>query len=96
MLSGQTSWKLRDKQRDSSLDLAERRAECRDVAATGRCDRLTVDLLRLIVMYEQGGLYSDVDRLFEVGRRSDAVDRPALARVVGRFPVKSEMLTMHL
>ena len=23
-----------------------------------------VDLLRLIVMYEQGGLYSDVDRLF--------------------------------
>ena len=28
--------------------------------------------------------------------RSDAVDRPALARVVGRFPVKSEMLTTHL
>ena len=40
---------LPDLQNESSLDLAERRAQCKDVAATGKCDRLTVDLLRLIL-----------------------------------------------
>ena len=40
---------LRDIQGESSLDIAERRAQCRDVAETGKCDRLTVSLLRLML-----------------------------------------------
>lgn len=40
---------LRDLQNDSSLDLAERRAECMAMAATGKCDRLTVHLLKLML-----------------------------------------------
>ena len=40
---------LRDRQNESSLDLAERRAACRGEVATGRCDRLTIDMLRLML-----------------------------------------------
>ena len=40
---------LRDLQNESSIDLAERRAVCHDVAATGKCDRLTVHLLKLML-----------------------------------------------
>lgn len=40
---------LRDLQNESSLDLAERRAECHNFAATGMCDRLTVHLLKLML-----------------------------------------------
>jgi len=40
---------LRDLQNESSLDLAERRAQCQDIIATGKCDRLTVNLLKLML-----------------------------------------------
>ena len=40
---------LRDRQNESSLDLAERRAVCHAISATGKCDRLTVNLLRLML-----------------------------------------------
>jgi hypothetical protein len=40
---------LRDLQNDSSIDLAEKRAECQAVSPTGKCDRLTVNLLRLML-----------------------------------------------
>jgi len=40
---------LRDLQNESSLDLAERRALCHDVSASGRCDKLTVNLLKLML-----------------------------------------------
>ena len=40
---------LRDLQNESSLDLAEKRAECQAVSPTGKCDRLTVNLLRLML-----------------------------------------------
>ena len=40
---------LRDLQNESSLDLAERRALCHEVSATGKCDRLTVHLLKLML-----------------------------------------------
>ena len=40
---------VRDLQHESSLDLAERRALCQDVAASGKCDRLTVNLLKLLL-----------------------------------------------
>ena len=40
---------LRDLQNESSLDLAERRALCHDVSASGKCDKLTVNLLKLML-----------------------------------------------
>ena len=43
---------VRDLQHESSLDLAERRALCQDVAASGKCDRLTVHLLKLLLPSE--------------------------------------------
>ena len=43
---------LRDLQNESSLDLAERRALCQDVAETGKCDRLTVNLLKLMLPHD--------------------------------------------
>ena len=40
---------LRDKQHESALDLAERRATCHAVGFGGRCDKLTVSLLKLML-----------------------------------------------
>ena len=40
---------LRDLQNESTLDLAEKRALCHEVSATGKCDRLTVHLLKLML-----------------------------------------------